>query len=135
MSTPTAPVVSVVVVTSDQYGSRWRSSQGKSNRVASIWVVSSTETLSTQLKVSLRGRLSSMSPARCRISASSSDRREGATAGEDALRWTSCTGGSRAMKFLGTKSGSWSPMVMSRLDENTWWLVSTSTMSLNLVTD
>jgi hypothetical protein len=39
------------------------------------------------------------------------------------------------MNIGGAKSSRWSPMTMSRLDENTWWLVSTATMSLNLVID
>ena len=41
-----------VVATSDQWVSLRRSSNGKSNRVASIWVVSSMDTRSTQSKVS-----------------------------------------------------------------------------------
>ena len=49
------PDSGVAVATSDQRVSFRRSSQGKSNRVASIWVVSSMDTLSTQLKVSPMG--------------------------------------------------------------------------------
>jgi len=47
------------VVTSDQRVSLRRSSNGKSNSVASICVVSSIDTRSTKLKVSLRGKSSS----------------------------------------------------------------------------
>ena len=55
----TTPLLGSAVETSDQRVSLRRSSQGKSNSVASICVVSSIETRSTKLKVSLRGRLSS----------------------------------------------------------------------------
>ena len=62
------------VATSDQRVSLRRSSQGKSNSVASICVVSSIDTRSTKLKVSLRGRASSTLPARSRIRTASSSR-------------------------------------------------------------
>ena len=55
------------VETSDQRVSLRRSSNGKSNSVASICVVSSIETRSTKLKVSLRGSESSTLPVRSRI--------------------------------------------------------------------
>ena len=32
-------------------------------------------------------------------------------------------------------SSGWSKIAIAFSDENTWWLVSTATMSLNLVTD
>jgi hypothetical protein len=39
------------------------------------------------------------------------------------------------MKFRIAKSSGWSPSTMSRSEEKTPWLLSTATMSLNLVTD
>src|SRR5216683_2340535 len=57
----------IVVATSDQLVSLRRSSQGKSNSTASIWVVSSIETLSTQSNTSFFGRLSRHSADRCRM--------------------------------------------------------------------
>ena len=59
------PPLGSAVATSDQRVSLRRSSNGKSNSVASICVVSSIETRSTKLKVSLRGRLSSTLIERC----------------------------------------------------------------------
>ena len=56
---------------SEAWGNSRRSSNGKSNRVASIWLVSSTETLSTKSNVSPTGSSSRMAPARSRISGSS----------------------------------------------------------------
>ncbi len=44
------------MATSDQRVSLRRYSHGKSNRVASIWVVSSMETLSTQSRLTSRDR-------------------------------------------------------------------------------
>ena len=96
----------------------WRSSNGKSNSVASICVVSSIETRSTQLNVSLRGRASRILPARSRMMGSSSTRRAGLTAGVTALRCSSCIGGSMAMNIGGANSPGASPMTMSRSDEN-----------------
>src|SRR3546814_4224233 len=49
---------------SDQKVSRRRSSHGKPNRIASMPVVSSIETLSTQSNTSPRGNVSSNSPVR-----------------------------------------------------------------------
>ena len=98
-------------------------------------MVSSIDTRSTQSKVSPNGRESSTSPVRRRISASSSASRAGATAGVTDFRCTSCTGGSLAMKFRIAKSSGWSPRTMSRSEEKTPWLLSTATMSSNLVTD
>ena len=77
-----------------------RSSSGKSNSVASISVVSSIDTLSTQLKVSLRGRPSRIWQVRSRISAFHrapgwAARRSALTA----LRCSSCFGGSIAMNI------------------------------------
>src|SRR6266852_4127222 len=62
-TTPSGP--GIVVATSDQRVSLRRSSQGKSNSTASIWVVSSIETLSTQSNTSFFGRLSRHSAERC----------------------------------------------------------------------
>jgi len=61
-------IASKSTAASDHLVSRRRSSQGKSNRMASIPVVSSIETLSTQSKVSPTGRLSSSSTVRRRMS-------------------------------------------------------------------
>ena len=57
---------------SEASGNRRRASKGKSNRVASIWLVSSTETLSTKSKVSPTGSSSRIAAARLRIRGSSS---------------------------------------------------------------
>ena len=93
------------------------------------------ETRSTQLNTSFRGRLSRMTPTRWRISASRSCSRAGETAGVAVLRCTSCLGGSMAMNMGGANPSGLSPMTMSRLDEKTWWLVSTATMSWKRVMD
>ena len=89
-----------VVITSDHQVSSLRSSSGKSNSVASISVVSSIETFSTQLKFWLRGRLSSTLAVRSRISDPMPARLPGATMGLTALRCSSCSGGSAAMNDL-----------------------------------
>ncbi len=93
------PLLGSAVETSDQRVSLRRSSQGKSNRVASICVVSSIETRSTKLKVSLRGRLSSTVCERCRISLASSSRCVGVNIGDTVLRCAECWGWSIAMKL------------------------------------
>ena len=90
--------------TSDQYVSLRRSSNGKSNRVASICVVSSIDTLSTQLNVSPSGSSSRMRPARSRIVPSSLARFIGATTPLTVLRCRSCLGGSIAMNIGISKS-------------------------------
>src|SRR5436305_14515612 len=64
----TTPLLGSAVETSDQRVSLRRSSNGKSNSVASICVVSSIETRSTKLKDSLRGRLSITYAERSRLS-------------------------------------------------------------------
>jgi len=48
--------VSILPAQSDQNGKRRRSSQGKSNRIASICMVSSTDTVSTQSNVRPTGK-------------------------------------------------------------------------------
>ncbi len=121
-----------MVATSLHQVSRRRSCSGKSNSVASISVVSSIDTLSTQLKVSLRGRLSSTWQVRSRISGSIVARLGGATIGVTALRCSSCTGGSIAMNILSFSPSGGSVSVMppsDQSDENTAWLVSTDMMS------
>jgi hypothetical protein len=122
-----------IVATSDHQVSSRRSSNGKSNSVASISVVSSIDTLSTQSKGSLRGRLSS---TRCRCARGSAAplfaRLAGATMVLTALRWSSCLGGSIAMN-IGSRSPSGAlnsvmpPCVQS--DENSAGWVSTNMMS------
>src|SRR5580704_4676364 len=124
------------VVRSDQYCSLRRSSNGKSNKVASIWMVSSTETRSTQSNGSPIGSSSRIFPARSRISTAMLARFSDDTIGAITLRWLSCLGGSMAMNIGIWKSSScWSKIEMDFSDEKTWWLVSTVMMSLYLVTD
>ena len=87
------------VETSDHRVSLRRSSQGKSNSVASICVVSSIDTRSTKLKVSLRGSASSTLAARSRIRTANSSRCVGVNIGDTVLRWALCRGWSIAMKL------------------------------------
>ena len=86
------PLIGIAVATSDQRVSLRRSSNGKSNRVASIWVVSSMETRSTQSNVSPMGRASRIFAARSRMIGSICIRLAGDTMGLTALRCTSCLG-------------------------------------------
>src|SRR5215470_1372360 len=126
------------MATSDQCVSLRRSFQGKSNSTASICVVSSIETRSTQSNTSPRGKLSKHSAERLRMLIASSSRCVGVNIGATVLRWAAWRGGSMAMKLSRRKSGSMSRMVMPPRDEaeeNTEWLVSISMMSLYLVTD
>ena len=69
------------MATSDQWVSLRRSACGKSNRVASIWVVSSIDTLSTQSNVSPIGSESSTSLVRRSVSARIRSISEGPKAG------------------------------------------------------
>ena len=92
------PPPGIAVAASDQKVSLWRSSNGKSNSVASIWVVSSIETRSTQSNSSPIGRSSSMAAARCRMSPSRDFRLEGATTPCTTRRCSSCLGGSIEIK-------------------------------------
>ena len=78
-SESTMPVPGEAVATSDHRVSLRRSSKGKSNRVANIWVVNSIETRSTQLKEVPTGRSSSILPARLRMVLSSFARLGGDT--------------------------------------------------------
>ena len=89
----------LAIATSDHQVSFMRSSQGKSNSVASIMLVRSIETRSTQSKVSLRGSASSTSDVRLRISGSKLARLDGATIGATVRRCAVCPGGSIRMKF------------------------------------
>jgi len=121
-----------MVDTSDHQVSSRRSSNGKSNSVASMRVVSSIETRSTQSKVSPRGRPSSTSAVRLRIRASKCARLAGATMGCTALRCSSCCGGSMAMNIGSCSSGGGSKSVMPpcrQSDEKMAGLVSTCMMS------
>ncbi len=93
------PLLGSAVATSDQRVSLRRSSQGKSNSVASICVVSSIDTRSTQLKVSLRGRLSSTEAERSRISAAILTSSGGVNSGCTAPRCSAWRGSSMAMKL------------------------------------
>ena len=87
------------VTMSDQNVSLRRSSNGKSKSVASICVVNSMETLSTQSNVSPSGRESRMRPARARMVPSRAERLRGATTGVTVARCTSCLGGSIAINI------------------------------------
>ena len=87
------------VATLDQRVSVRRSSNGKSNNVDSICVVSSTETRSTQSNTSPRGRSSRMRTARSRIVVDIFAKFGGATIGATIYRCSSCRGGSIAMKL------------------------------------
>ena len=109
-------------------------------------VVSSFETRSTQSNGSPIGSESRIAPARSRICGAIWASRAGATAGLTVLRWTSCSGGSMAMKLGAFCAAIWAwasggstldlggrPMPLA--EEKTSWLVSISTMSLYLVID
>src|SRR3981189_244208 len=123
---------------SDQRVSLRQSSQGKSNSTASICVVNSIETWSTQSNTSLFGRLSRHSAERLRMLIASWSRCVGVNIGATVLRCALWGGWSMAMKLSRRRSGAMSRMVMppsDEADENTAWLVSMSMMSLYLVTD
>jgi hypothetical protein len=83
---------------SDQRVSLRRSSNGKSNRVASIWVVSSIDTPVDPVEGLADGQVVE-DRRRSRISGSSFARLRGATTGATVLRCWSCLGGSMAMKL------------------------------------
>jgi hypothetical protein len=83
-------------------------------------VVSSMETLSTQSNCSPIGRLSRISPARARITASMFARFWPATMGLTVLRCTSCFGWSMAMNIGRVKSSAGSGSTMVGSEENTW---------------
>ena len=85
---------------SDHRVSFRRSSKGKSKSVASIMVVSSIETVSTQSNSSPSGNESKTLQVRSRINCSISANLGGATAGVTALRWSSCSGGSWAINVV-----------------------------------
>jgi hypothetical protein len=97
-------------IRSEARGSTRRCSKGKSNSVASIWLVSSTATLSTKSKVSPRGSSSRIFAARSRIRGSSTARLGGANIGAITLRCWSWSGGSRAMKLDWVRG--WKPSKM-----------------------
>ena len=100
------PGPGVVRMRSDARGRSRRYSKGKSNRVASIWLVSSTETLSTKSKVSPTGSSSRILPARSRIRGAMAAMLAEENIGVTTLRWASCSGGSRPMKLVrGRSSG------------------------------
>src|SRR5262249_39680235 len=111
---------------------------GKSNSTASICVVNSMETVSTQSNTSPLGRLSKHSAERLRILIASWSRWVGVNIGATVLRCAECRGWSMAMKLSRRGSGATSRMVMppsAAAEENTAWLVSISMMSLYRVTD
>ena len=112
-----------------------RSSNGKSKRVASIWVVSSIDTRSTQLNSSFRGRSSRILPTRSRITPSIWAMRSPPTPGMTGLRHWLWRGSSDEMKLPRRKFSGGSPMKMVGKDEKTCGLVSTSMMSCHLVID
>ena len=84
---------------SENRGRMRRCSNGKSNSVASIWLVSSIATLSTKSNSSPIGSSSRIVAARERISGSSSCSDGVEKIGATALRWASWRGGSSAMKL------------------------------------
>ena len=137
----TMPSSCPAVTTSDQRVSFRRSSNGKSNKVASIWVVSSMETVSTQSNVSPTGNASRIVPARSRIVDSSSLRFGGATTADTVARCSSCFGGSveiNILKALGSAcefKSTRGPNAMPWAEENRRWLVSIAIMSSNFVID
>ena len=115
-----------------------RCSNGKSNSVASIWPVSSIDTLSTQSNASPRGKLSSVFWMRLRIRPSNFARFAGETIGCTILRCSSCLGWSMAMNIGSSRSPVRSRSVMPpKVDEeeNALWFTSTETMSLYLLID
>ena len=101
-TTPSGP--GSVVATSDQRVSLRRSSQGKSNSTASICVVSSIETWSTQSNTSFLGRLSRHSAERLRMLIASWSRWVGVNIGATVLRCALWRGWSMAMKLSRRRS-------------------------------
>jgi hypothetical protein len=89
---------------SDQRVSLRRSSQGKSNSTASICVVSSIETWSTQSNTSFLGRLSRHSAERLRMLIASWSRWVGVNIGATVLRCALWRGWSMAMKLSRRRS-------------------------------
>jgi hypothetical protein len=112
-----------------------RSSNGKSNSVASIEEVSSIDTRSTQLNTSPRGSPSRISLIRARTTCCSRARLAGATTGCTTLRCSSCFGGSMAMNIGSRRSSGRSISVIAPSDESTPWASSACMMSLYLVSD
>ncbi len=92
------PGCGIANVMSDHRVSFRRSSKGKSNKVASIMVVSSIDTVSTQSNGSSSGRLSNTEIVRSLINGSRLTRFLGATTPVTVFRCASCTGGSMAIK-------------------------------------
>ena len=86
---------------------------GKSKRVASIRVVSSIDTVSTQSKVSPSGRESSSSAVRSRIIGSMLRRLLGADTSRTVLRWSVWVGGSIAMNGASDCGGICSAVAIS----------------------
>ena len=91
--------MSIFAAQSDQIGNLSRSSQGQSNNVAIIAVVSGTEMLDTQSNASVSGSLSNMSAVRWRSGAASFCISLGARAGATVLRFSACSGLSIAMNM------------------------------------
>ena len=106
--------------------------------MASIWLVSSIDTLSTKSKVSPTGNSSRIAAARSRISGSMAARPEEEKVGVTTRRCASWSGGSSAMKLdpsLGSKASAIMMPPSLESEEKTSWLESTATMSWNRVTD
>ena len=129
------PLPGTAVDTSDQRVSFLRSSKGNSNRVASMRVVSSIDTVSTQSKVSPIGNESRTSIVRSLIKGSMFARLLGATTGETVFRCTSCFGGSIAINISTSNAPSGSgasigmPRVIPCCEEKFLWSISTALMS------
>ena len=134
---PTEPTrLGLVVAMSDQKVSLRRSSHGKSNSVASMPVVTSIDTRSTQSKVSPTGSSSRISMMRLRISGSRKVMLRGAATGCVTLRCASCLTPSMVMNPASSgKSGSGSPSTMLRADEKISGCFSTVRTSSYFVTD
>ncbi len=120
----TPPGSGMANTTSDHRVSLRRSSSGKSKRAASIRVVSSIDTVSTQSKVSPSGSASSTAMVRSRMSGSMLRRLLGVDTDRTVLRCRVCSDGSMAMKVR-TKSCmvralelGGAPSVMPRAEEN-----------------
>ena len=92
---------------SDQVVRRWRSSHGKSNSLASIPVVSSIETFSTQSNGWPSGSESSTSAVRSRTSACIAATSAGPNEGATVRRWAVWRGGSIAMNIGERRSSGW----------------------------
>ncbi len=131
----TTPAPGIAVAASDQNVNLCRLSNGKSNSVASICVVSSMETSLTQSNSVSRGNSSRMLQTLLRIRCSRRLRLAGATTGCAIRRCSSCFGGSIEIKLGSVYSSYVSTMPIVGSEEKISGEVSTCMMSLYLVMD